>query len=344
MGRAFEYRRAAKEKRWDKMSKLFPKLGKAITMAAKEGGDDPAMNAKLRTAIQNAKAQNMPKDNIDAAVKRATQKDLASFSEIIYEGKGPHGVLVYVECATDNSTRTVANVKSYFNKVGGAIVPNGQLEFMFSRKSVFELTKKEGVDPEEIELELIDAGCELDSYASDITRTFPVNGKFSGPQKTLYEIVLAAQQAAMAATKPGLRFIDGHDAAVKVLSQGMLDTGLLDKNKVGTLDDVLAKGDYRHFYMHRTGHWLGMDVHDVGDYRDAAPAGEEKPWRTLQAGMVLTIEPGIYVRPTEGVPEEFWNIGIRIEDDALVTAEGCKLLTHEAPKTIAEIEAVMRDR
>jgi YebC/PmpR family DNA-binding regulatory protein len=160
MGRAFEYRRAAKEKRWDKMSKLFPKLGKAITMAAKEGGDDPTMNAKLRTAIQNAKAQNMPKDNIEAAVKRATQKDLASFSEILYEGKGPHGVLVYVECATDNPTRTVANVKSYFNKVGGSIVPNGQLEFMFSRKSVFELEKKEGLDPEEIELELIDAGCE----------------------------------------------------------------------------------------------------------------------------------------------------------------------------------------
>ncbi|MEN9446088.1 MAG: hypothetical protein RL728_600 [Bacteroidota bacterium] len=160
MGRAFEYRRAAKEKRWDKMSKLFPKLGKAITMAAKEGGDDPSMNAKLRTAIQNAKAQNMPKDNIEAAVKRATQKDLASFSEIIYEGKGPHGVLVYVECATDNPTRTVANVKSYFNKVGGSIVPNGQLEFMFGRKSVFELARKEGVDPEEVELELIDAGCE----------------------------------------------------------------------------------------------------------------------------------------------------------------------------------------
>ena len=160
MGRAFEYRRAAKEKRWDKMSKLFPKLGKAITMAAKEGGDDPTMNAKLRTAIQNAKAQNMPKDNIEAAVKRATQKDLASFSEIIYEGKGPHGVLVYVECATDNPTRTVANVKSYFNKVGGSIVPNGQLEFMFGRKSVFELARKEGVDPEEVELELIDAGCE----------------------------------------------------------------------------------------------------------------------------------------------------------------------------------------
>jgi len=137
MGRAFEYRRAAKEKRWDKMSRLFPKLGKAITMAAKEGGDDPAMNAKLRTAVQNAKAQNMPKDNIEAAIKRASQKDLASFNEINYEGKGPHGVLIFIECATDNSTRTVANVKSYFNKSGGTVVPNGQLEFMFDRKSVF---------------------------------------------------------------------------------------------------------------------------------------------------------------------------------------------------------------
>ena len=160
MGRAFEYRRAAKEKRWDKMSKLFPKLGKAITMAAKEGGDDPATNARLRTAIQNAKSENMPKDNIEAAVKRATQKDIANFSQVDYEGKGPHGVLVYIECATDNPTRTVANVKSYFNKAGGAVVPNGQLEFMFNRKSVFELVKTDTMDPEELELELIDAGCE----------------------------------------------------------------------------------------------------------------------------------------------------------------------------------------
>ncbi|MEY4521337.1 MAG: hypothetical protein RIT10_522 [Bacteroidota bacterium] len=160
MGRAFEYRRAAKEKRWDKMSKLFPKLGKAITMAAKEGGEDPATNAKLRTAIQNAKAENMPKDNIEAAVKRATQKDISSFTEIIYEGKGPHGVLVMVECATDNSTRTVANVKSYFNKAGGSVVPNGSLEFMFNRKSVFEIIKTPELDPEELELELIDAGCD----------------------------------------------------------------------------------------------------------------------------------------------------------------------------------------
>ena len=160
MGRAFEYRRAAKEKRWDKMSKVFPKLGKAITMAAKEGGSDPAMNSKLRTAIQNAKSENMPKDNIEAAIKRATQKDLASFTEVNYEGKGPHGVLVYVECATDNTTRTVANVKMYFNKAGGGVVPNGSLEFMFDRKSVFEIEKKEGLDIEELELELIDAGLE----------------------------------------------------------------------------------------------------------------------------------------------------------------------------------------
>ncbi|MGV3632457.1 MAG: YebC/PmpR family DNA-binding transcriptional regulator [Bacteroidota bacterium] len=160
MGRAFEYRRAAKEKRWDKMSKLFPKLGKAITMAAKEGGTDPTTNARLRTAIQNAKAENMPKDNIENAIKRANQKDIASFSQIDYEGKGPHGVLVYVECATDNPTRTVANVKSYFNKAGGAVVPNGSLEFMFNRKCVFELVKTDSIDPEELELNLIDAGCE----------------------------------------------------------------------------------------------------------------------------------------------------------------------------------------
>lgn len=159
MGRAFEYRRAAKEKRWDKMSKVFPKLGKAITMAAKEGGGDPAMNGKLRTAIQNAKSENMPKDNIDAAIKRATQKDIAAFTEVNYEGKGPYGVLVYVECATDNPTRTVANVKMYFNKAGGGVVPNGSLEFMFDRKCVFEIEKGE-LDPEELELELIDAGAE----------------------------------------------------------------------------------------------------------------------------------------------------------------------------------------
>ena len=194
------------------------------------------------------------------------------------------------------------------------------------------------------DLVLIDAGCEFGSYASDITRTYPVNGVFSGPKKALYEIVLAAQAAAIAETRPGRRFIDGHDAAVRVLAQGMLDTGLLDRNKVGTLDDVIAKGDYRQFYMHRTGHWLGMDVHDVGAYRTTvdAPEGQEKAWRNLQPGMMVTVEPGIYVRPAPGVPEQYWDIGIRIEDDVLVTENGCEIISGSAPKTVAEIEAVMQ--
>ena len=160
MGRAFEYRRAAKEKRWDKMSRIFPKLAKKITIAAKEGGPDPDMNPALRTAILNAKHENMPKANIDSAIKRASGKDATDYIEVSYEGKGPHGVLVFVECATDNTTRTVANVKSYFNKAGGGQVPNGSLEFMFSRKAVFEFDLPEGMELEEIELELIDAGLE----------------------------------------------------------------------------------------------------------------------------------------------------------------------------------------
>lgn len=169
MGRAFEYRRASKEKRWDKMSRIFPKLGKAITVAAKAGGADPEMNAALRTAIQNAKAQNMPKDNIDNAIKRASGKDAADYVEVNYEGKGPHGVLVFVECATDNTTRTVADVKSYFNKLGGGLSPNGSLEFMFSRKAVFELPKNDDLDLEELELELIDVGLEsIESFEDTI--------------------------------------------------------------------------------------------------------------------------------------------------------------------------------
>ncbi len=160
MGRAFEYRRAAKEKRWDKMSRVFPKLAKAITVAAKESGPDPDTNSKLRTAIQNAKGQNMPKDNIDNAIKRATAKDATDYTLVNYEGKGPHGVLVFVECATDNTTRTIANVKSYFNKVGGSLVSTGSLEFMFDRKAVFEFPKADEMDLEELEFSLIDAGLE----------------------------------------------------------------------------------------------------------------------------------------------------------------------------------------
>ena len=186
------------------------------------------------------------------------------------------------------------------------------------------------------DLVLIDAGCELDGYASDITRTFPVNGRFSPAQRELYELVLAAQQAAFDAVRPGNKYHDAHDAAVRVLAQGMLDTGLLK----GTLDEVLAEKKFTQFYMHGTGHWIGMDVHDVGLYRDVSR--EDKPSRLLQPGMAMTVEPGIYVRPAEGVPEKYWNIGIRIEDDVIVTEGGFLLLTGGAPKTVAEIEALMK--
>ena len=197
MGRAFEYRRAAKEKRWDKMSKIFPKLGKAITMAAKEGGMDPSTNAKLRTAIQNAKSENMPKDNIDAAIKRAAQKDIASFTEVNYEGKGPHGVLVFIECATDNPTRTVANVKSYFNKANGGIVPTGSLEFMFERKSVFEINLGDGIDAESLELELIDAGCEQIEVDENQLFIYGDYSAFGTLSKALEDLKIEVQKSSL---------------------------------------------------------------------------------------------------------------------------------------------------
>jgi len=206
------------------------------------------------------------------------------------------------------------------------------------------------------ELVLIDAGCELDGYASDITRTFPADGKFTGAQRALYELVLASQEASIAATRPGARFTDPHEAAVKVLAQGMLDVGLLDKGKVGLLSDVIEQRSYFQFYMHRTGHWIGMDVHDCGSYVEPGEVGEvserkdplsgeiikNRPSRILRPGMALTLEPGIYVRPAEGVPEQFHHIGIRIEDDAIITPDGCELVTRGVPVKPDEIEALMR--
>jgi Xaa-Pro aminopeptidase len=189
------------------------------------------------------------------------------------------------------------------------------------------------------DLVLIDAGCELDSYASDITRTFPVNGVFSAPQRQLYELVLAAQAAALAAVVPGLPYSGIHDAAVRVLTAGMLDLGLLARDQVGSVEDAIGARAYQPFYMHGTGHFLGLDVHDAGLYRDVAREG--KPSRKLASGMALTVEPGIYVRPGAGVPKQFWNIGIRIEDDVIVTDAGARILSGAAPKTIAEIEAAM---
>ena len=167
MGRAFEYRKAAKMKRWGNMSKVFPKLAKVITMAAKAGVPDPDMNAPLRTAIANAKAQNLPKDNIEAAIKRATSKDAANLAEVNYEGKSAGGVLIFIETATDNTARTVANIKDIFKKSKGQVVPTGSLEFMFDRKSVFEI-KKPNIDIEELELEMIDYGWESYEEDSDV--------------------------------------------------------------------------------------------------------------------------------------------------------------------------------
>jgi Xaa-Pro aminopeptidase len=181
------------------------------------------------------------------------------------------------------------------------------------------------------DLLLIDAGCELEGYASDITRTFPVNGKFNAAQKDVYEIVLAAQAAAIEAAKPGNLWNQPHEAALKQLARGFIDLKICK----GTVESVIETESYKQFYMHRTGHWLGMDVHDVGDYK----TGEQ--WRTLESGMTLTVEPGCYIRPADNIPRELWNIGIRIEDDVLILPQGNEVLTQAAPKTIKEIEEVM---
>lgn len=180
-------------------------------------------------------------------------------------------------------------------------------------------------------LVLIDAGCEVEGYAADITRTFPVSGRFTPAQKDVYEIVLAAQAAAFAATAPGRHFMEAHDAAVRVLTQGLVDLKLL----AGDVDNLIEKGAYKRYYMHRTGHWLGLDVHDAGEYK----IGNE--WTILQPGMTLTVEPGLYIRPAADVPAALAGIGIRIEDDVRVTDTDCDVYT-TAPKTVAEIEEVMR--
>ena len=182
------------------------------------------------------------------------------------------------------------------------------------------------------ELILIDAGCELDYYASDITRTFPSSGKFTDPQRKLYQLVLDAQYAAIAVTKPGNHWNQPHEAAVKVLTEGLVHYGLLE----GDVDDLIENLAYRQFYMHKTGHWLGMDVHDVGEYR------LEGEWRELVPGMVLTIEPGLYIAPDDDTVDPMWRgIGIRIEDDVVVTKDGCTILSRDVVKEIADIEALM---
>lgn len=182
------------------------------------------------------------------------------------------------------------------------------------------------------DLLLVDAGAEYDYYAADITRTFPVSGRFSPAQKAIYELVLEAQLAAIATIRPGKHWNEPHETAARVLTEGLVALGLL-KGRVSTL---LKKEHYRRFYMHRTGHWLGMDVHDVGDYK------VDGEWRVFEAGMTLTVEPGLYIpADSQGVAKKWWNIGVRIEDDVLVTKEGCEVLSAAVPKTIDEIEALM---
>jgi len=182
------------------------------------------------------------------------------------------------------------------------------------------------------DLLLIDAGCELHGYAADITRTFPVNGKFSSVQKDVYQLVLSAQAAAISAVQPGNSWDVPHTTALQVLVQGFIDFGLCQ----GSVDSVIESEDYRRFYMHRTSHWLGLDVHDVGEYK------KDGKWRLLHPGMALTVEPGCYIRSADNVPRHFWNIGVRIEDDVMVTKSGCEVLTASAPKTVTEIEELMR--
>lgn len=190
------------------------------------------------------------------------------------------------------------------------------------------------------DLLLIDAGCELEGYASDITRTFPVNGKFTPVQKDVYELVLASQAAAISQVKPQSHWNAPHEAALDVLVQGFIDMKLCK----GSKDEVLETGVYRQFYMHRTGHWLGLDVHDAGEYKESKSKDKLDNWRMLEPNMTLTVEPGCYIRPAENVPKAFWNIGIRIEDDVLVAQNGCEVLTKNAVKTVADIEAMMANR
>ena len=190
---------------------------------------------------------------------------------------------------------------------------------------------------------LIDAGCELDGYASDITRTFPVNGKFTAAQKDVYELVLNAQAAAIEKINTANHWNAAHEAALDVLIQGFIDLKLCK----GSKEAVFDSGTYRQFYMHRTGHWLGLDVHDAGEYQYSDQSRNKQKnntqnWRMLEPGMTLTVEPGCYIRPAENVPEHFWNIGIRIEDDVLVTKDGCEVMTEKAVKTVADIEALMQ--
>ncbi len=292
-----------------------------------------AVRAKVRTGvtaptqIRDVRAEvnemRLFKDEHELAVMRRAGA-ISSVAHVRAMGAAAGGMREYeVEAELMHEfLRNGARAPAY----GSIVASGGNACVLHYRENSAELKKGE--------LLLIDAGCELDSYASDITRTFPIGTRFSAVQRDVYEVVLASQEAAIKAVKPGADFIDYHDAATRVLVQGLIDFKLVK----GSVDAVLENESYKQFYMHRTGHWLGLDVHDAGDYM------QKGKWRKLKPGMVLTVEPGLYIRPADNVPKQFWNIGIRIEDDVVVTAKGREVLTAECPKSVKDVEAAVLDR
>jgi Xaa-Pro aminopeptidase len=291
----------------------------AVRARARSGVSAPSEIRDVRAALNDMR---LIKDDSELAVmRRAASISSAAHARAMSVAKG--GMREYqIEAELLHEfVRNGARSPAY-----GSIVASGANACVLHyRENMAPLRKGD--------LLLIDAGCELDSYASDITRTFPVGAKFSGPQRDIYELVLDAQLAAIKAVKPGAEFNAYHDAATKVLVQGLIDLKLCK----GSVNAVLENESYKQFYMHRTGHWLGLDVHDAGDYKQSGK------WVKLKPGMVLTVEPGCYIRPADNVPKAFWNIGVRIEDDVLVTAKGRDVLTAECPKSVKDIEAIVAD-
>lgn len=307
-------------------------------------GNDAAWDARITTALNQVRAlsragKRPPSDLrdvhtlLDAMRLRKDAHEIATMKHAAEISTGAHRRAMQFAAPGKHEYEIEAELLHEFRRHGSqypaytSIVASGAntcvLHYVENNRRI-----------EDGDLILIDAGCELDGYASDITRTFPASGRFTAAQRDVYELVLAAQAAAIATTRPGAGFLDPHNAALKVLAQGMLDLKLLE----GSLDEAMEKESYKRFYMHRTSHWLGLDVHDAGEYKHG------DAWTTLEPGMVLTMEPGCYIRPGDDVPEAFWNIGVRIEDDALVTGEGCEIITAAAPKTVADIEALMQDK
>lgn len=289
-------------------------------------------------------------------VRRKTRIGIRAPSEIVDLERVLHEQRLFKATAELKRMRTAARISTCAHRRAMQICRPGMREYQLEAELLHEFTRAGARSPayasivaaggnacvlhysdnngeiHDGDLVLIDAGCEVEYYASDITRTFPANGRFSEAQRQLYDLVLKAQRAAIDEVRPGRRWNDPHDTAVRVLTKGLVALGLLD----GKVKDLIKEENYKRFYMHRTGHWLGMDVHDVGEYK---VNGE---WRELKPGMVLTIEPGIYIpREAEGIPKEYWGIGIRIEDDCLVTEAEAEVLTAAVPTDPEEIESLM---